>query len=257
MEKEIILLAFFVLGFLSASYASAQGEGSASGEGIKYATCFPEYTCGAWSSCEGGLQTRVCVDKKCNNRDIVERKLCERPSTCVPDIQCGDWSECIYTDKTTDFFTGKIIFGGYRTRVCEDRNGCVERFEEEGVCSEVVKLELVKRKICDNEFLVAVEPKTKREVAKINLDRWRDGQIGISFLVGGESGYCPSCFNGVQDNDETGIDCGGSCRPCSKKKESQFKEIVALSSWLGFLIFSSLLAYAVVKQKSRKLKRRK
>lgn len=26
--------------------------------------------------------------------------------------------------------------------------------------------------------------------------------------------YIASCFNGIQDGDETGIDCGGSCKPC-------------------------------------------
>ena len=28
--------------------------------------------------------------------------------------------------------------------------------------------------------------------------------------------YCPWCFNGKQDYDETGIDCGGSCIDCDK-----------------------------------------
>ncbi len=28
------------------------------------------------------------------------------------------------------------------------------------------------------------------------------------------SGGNASCFNGVQDGDETGVDCGGSCAPC-------------------------------------------
>jgi len=26
--------------------------------------------------------------------------------------------------------------------------------------------------------------------------------------------YIPSCFNGIKDGDETGVDCGGSCGPC-------------------------------------------
>lgn len=30
----------------------------------------------------------------------------------------------------------------------------------------------------------------------------------------------PTCFDGVQNGDETGIDCGGSCAPCSS--ESRF-----------------------------------
>ncbi|RMF02493.1 MAG: T9SS C-terminal target domain-containing protein [Bacteroidetes bacterium] len=33
-----------------------------------------------------------------------------------------------------------------------------------------------------------------------------------SFCVGGTSG--PSCSDGIQNGDETGVDCGGSCAPC-------------------------------------------
>lgn len=31
---------------------------------------------------------------------------------------------------------------------------------------------------------------------------------------GGKCGPCPSCFDGAMNNDETGIDCGGTCPPC-------------------------------------------
>jgi hypothetical protein len=34
----------------------------------------------------------------------------------------------------------------------------------------------------------------------------------INFCVGGASG--PTCSDGIQNGDETGVDCGGSCAPC-------------------------------------------
>ena len=35
-----------------------------------------------------------------------------------------------------------------------------------------------------------------------------------------DNGYCTSasCHNGVQDNDETDVDCGGSCAGCADRK---------------------------------------
>ena len=37
--------------------------------------------------------------------------------------------------------------------------------------------------------------------------------------------YKDPCDNYIQDNNETGIDCGGSCRPCPIKKVEEHKEI--------------------------------
>ncbi|OAV42930.1 M43 family zinc metalloprotease [Lewinella sp. 4G2] len=36
-----------------------------------------------------------------------------------------------------------------------------------------------------------------------------------SFCVGGGGGPTPTCNDGVQNGDETGVDCGGSCTPCN------------------------------------------
>lgn len=35
-----------------------------------------------------------------------------------------------------------------------------------------------------------------------------------NFCVGGGSGPSPTCNDGVQNGNETGVDCGGSCSPC-------------------------------------------
>jgi hypothetical protein len=41
------------------------------------------------------------------------------------------------------------------------------------------------------------------------------GRIGFQAGAGGADAPAgPSCSNGIQDGDETGIDCGGSCLPC-------------------------------------------
>lgn len=40
-------------------------------------------------------------------------------------------------------------------------------------------------------------------------------QMFLSYLAGDEGTPAPTCSDGIQNGDETGIDCGGSCSPCS------------------------------------------
>ena len=34
---------------------------------------------------------------------------------------------------------------------------------------------------------------------------------------GGPCDACPTCTDGIQNQDETGIDCGGKCHACRKQ----------------------------------------
>jgi len=45
------------------------------------------------------------------------------------------------------------------------------------------------------------------------FNRVQDGEE-TDVDCGGPCGPCPSCFDGTMNNDETGIDCGGACRAC-------------------------------------------
>ena len=36
---------------------------------------------------------------------------------------------------------------------------------------------------------------------------------------GGSCKACPTCKDGIQNQDETGTDCGGSCAPCATCKD--------------------------------------
>ena len=44
------------------------------------------------------------------------------------------------------------------------------------------------------------------------------GETGID--CGGPCPPCPTCFDGIMNGDETGVDCGGSCQPCEISCES-------------------------------------
>lgn len=174
--------------------------------------CFPSYECGDWTPCENGFKTRACKDTNCGNRDIVERGFCSSPK-CTPQIECGEWGPCTYTEKTDSLIMGEVNFGGYRTRLCDDLNDCIPRYYQEGPCEDSYQLKLSPIEECGQNLLAVIDPSSDRKIAKINLDRWKQGKFDLSF-VQGEKTYCPSCYNAVKDENEEKIDCGGPCKEC-------------------------------------------
>ena len=49
-------------------------------------------------------------------------------------------------------------------------------------------------------------------------DLQNQGETGID--CGGPCSACPSCKDGVQNQGETGIDCGGPCTVCQSMRNN-------------------------------------
>jgi hypothetical protein len=226
MNKQLIVLSialFLIFEFMH--FGSAEEE------------CFPNYVCQEWTECQDGFKTRTCVDTACGNRDVIERSFCTS-ARCTPRVECGSWSECTYTEKTDNLIKGKIGFGGYRTRVCDDLNDCIPRFIQEGPCEDSYKLQLSPIEECDQSLLAVIDPVSDRKIAKINLERWKEGKFDLAF-VQGEQQYCPSCYNAVKDSNEDGVDCGGSCKPCGIERPYLLPVMITLL-WICSLVFTFL-----------------
>ncbi|MBS3077735.1 hypothetical protein J4233_05720 [Candidatus Pacearchaeota archaeon] len=235
MGNKLIFLSialFLLIGFSSSALAEE---------------CFPNYQCAPWSECQDGFRTRTCSDINCGSKDTVERSFCTNEK-CTPKIECGDWGSCTYTEKTDDFIKGNISFEGYRTRVCDDVNNCIPKYMQEGQCEDSFKLRLSPIEQCGQNLLAVIDPLSDKKVARINLDRWEEGKFDLAF-VQGEQKYCPSCYNAVKDENENGVDCGGSCKPCRTERQYIFY-IVTTFLWLGSLafIFLSFRQYSRLKK---------
>lgn len=233
-----VVMTFFVIVFLAAASSAYLVEtnvlsGGASGG------CFPDYKCGEWDSCSEGLQNRTCVDVKCDNEPIIERKFCKEG--CVPEISCGQWGACVYTEKTEDVLMGNIRFAGYKQRDCFDANECVEAFSEEENCEQDFPLEIKSIEECGKKYLAGIDPLSKRPIVKMDLDSLKADRLDIVFSQG-EVKYCPACFNGKKDSNEEGIDCGGVCKKCKEEKSSFFIPVM-VGSWLIFVIFAVLVGW--------------
>jgi len=67
-------------------------------------------------------------------------------------------------------------------------------------------------KICDEEELGHLMLVVKEPEANCSDGIQNQGEEGID--CGGPCKPCPSCEDGIQNQGEEGIDCGGPCKPC-------------------------------------------
>jgi hypothetical protein len=103
---------------------------------------------------------------------------------------------------------------------------------------------------CQEEYVEIYEKSTNKLVSRvkeedIDLGVKNLSRIDISFLVTEFTGYCDYCYNGIQDFDETGVDCGGpNCPECVK--ESFFFNWLfwlLLFLWTSIVIFTGTIIW--------------
>jgi len=73
-------------------------------------TCTPNWSCGSWTTCSSGYQTRSCYDA--NYCGVTTNKPSEQQSctsSCTPNWSCGSWGTCSNSQQT---------------RSCYDTNYC-------------------------------------------------------------------------------------------------------------------------------------
>ena len=68
------------------------------------------------------------------------------------------------------------------------------------------------------------------------------GEEGID--CGGPCKPCPSCYDSIQNQGEEGVDCGGPCPPCPVPEEE--KPAVPLSFWLINLIALVIISIVII-----------
>lgn len=236
------LLGFVFLFVLFVGFTSAQQNStnfsSVQSERVLQ-SCFPSYVCDEWSPCVDFLQTRACKDEQCNVRDVREVRFCQQETACQPQIICETWGECNYEEYLGNTLDGKISFGGFRSRVCRDLNNCIPNFIEESICENAYQFQLNIINECEQEFLVATNLVTKRQLAKISLASLANQRLDV-VASQNEAVYCSMCYNGILDANEEKIDCGGDCKVCPvESRQLPMSAIQAVSWFLGifFLVF--------------------
>ncbi len=78
--------------------------------------CTENWSCGGWSYCSGGLQTRICT-MDANNCGTAADKVTSR-DCCTESWSCSTWSSCV---------------GGQQTRTCSDNMNCGTTFSKPAI----------------------------------------------------------------------------------------------------------------------------
>jgi hypothetical protein len=138
------------------------------------------------------------------NDTVIENQTLENPE----EYQCDDWSECGANFNLGNVVNNTLSSKGERKRSCTNlQTGDVS---EEIVSCNIDKEVTVRIK----EDLVEVVDSTGEVVSELNFDE-RNNQLNVKFPV---ANVVDSCVDEIMNNDETDIDCGGSCGSCVKYK---------------------------------------
>ena len=203
-------------------------------ESVRYCgeECVEDWSC-SWGDCLRGFMEPDCRDlNDCGTEfDKPWGLSCDSRMTCKPDIFCGEWSDCEVDYGLLDLVGGDVGgFTGVRSRVCSDRNGCVEPKSEVSECTTGVDIYVRKFSKCGEDFIGVYNRLNDNLIARV--EEGADGEtfMNIYFDDRGDESYCDYCYDGVLNSDEEGIDCGGSCMSCGEKyRISAFRK----STWLG------------------------
>lgn len=117
---------------------------------------------------------------------------------CKPEMICLPWSEC-YPN-------------GLQVQVCKDKNGCTDdevKFHQN--CTYKSNVSQCKENWLCSEWSVcsidSMQNRTCEDLERCQTTHYRP-------VLEQPCVYNPTCDDGVKNGNETGIDCGGECKPC-------------------------------------------
>lgn len=196
--------------------------------------CEENWEC-TWSDCSSGFTIPKCKDlNNCGTLRTIPQKLsCNKEGDCISDISCSGWSECEIDYNFVNLIEGTINeIHGTKFRTCRDLNKCVKANVELRSCS--IGIDIYTRRFtkCGTEFIGIYNRLNNELISRIDRGTGESLSLNVYLDSDGESPYCDYCFDGVENGDEEGVDCGGSCRECSDVyKKTTFRK---KTWWSGF-----------------------
>jgi hypothetical protein len=160
---------------------------------------------------------------------------------CFEEWECGYWEECVSVEESFNLGLfnldsyynyidrcNQITYDGskcgFQTRTCVDLNSCnntefrIPRGEQQQLCH------FVSDPGCSD-----------------SVKNCHSGGCELLVDCGGPCSACPTCSDGIQNQNEGGIDCGGPC-PYSCNIEEPIDKIDGVVVMLVFLIIVAVLA---------------
>ncbi|MBU1854829.1 MAG: hypothetical protein KKF89_03845, partial [Nanoarchaeota archaeon] len=152
---------------------------------------------------------------------------------CVSNWECDPWTKC--------------TLNGTRTRTCIDLNACNPNYFIHEVieqCEYVPPPECEEFWECTDWSACTPANIQTRECTELNGCGTQDNKP----ITAIDCVYEPTCNDGIQNQEETGVDCGGPCLPCKNLEipgsiKEQKTIISSLLLILVLIILSLLLVY--------------
>ncbi|MBR9692540.1 hypothetical protein GOV07_01270 [Candidatus Woesearchaeota archaeon] len=152
---------------------------------------------------------------------------------CIPEMVCMPWSDC-YPN-------------GLMVQVCYDKNGCnndeVKFYKE---CDYGAEPPLCEENWLCSEWGPCFSNGLQNRTC---IDLTECGTENSMPPLEQSCVYIPTCFDGIQNGGETGIDCGGPCESCREVQQPTILEsgkFPTLLVLLAILLLSILLALFVL-----------
>ncbi|MFQ5531093.1 MAG: hypothetical protein ACE5ES_00595, partial [Candidatus Nanoarchaeia archaeon] len=220
------------------------------GNGTYYATpynCVEINNCGTESDMPGPIQ---CVGGSEN------KPFSESPS-CLPTWEFGEWEECTGDYTIREVIEGRSQFPGTYERNLTDISGCgFGKKVQVGGCNLSVPIIAERTQWCFEEYIKVYNTDNGELVSIVKetgLQNTPDlNKVDIHF-IDDESIVCGYCFDGVQNFDETGIDCGGSsCPKCLRLSPFEFFDWLFWLIIILWIIVLILMTWIYKEEKKRK-----
>jgi hypothetical protein len=195
--------------------------------------------CGEGETCDDDLDE--CVVGAPPEEDPVEgQTITIGTADCSSNWGCGDWSECSGEYTSDDLIYGREIIGTQGS-LCKDFNGCQSNFFQERKCTFKVPVIVETKMWCNKEY-TEVRNLSGSVLARLKTINNGADRLDVNLNLVGE-GFCEYCYDDIQNYDEEGVDCGGSCMPCGIKKElpESAIRISVLKYWIFFTLFLTML----------------
>jgi len=171
----------------------------------------------------------------------------ERPTGggCIPNWNCTEWSQCVIDYNIEQILAGNISALGKQNRFCTDLKECKKDILGEQACRKSA-VSFRSEEWCFVRHTAIIDSKTGNVVARVRpiftgVPRF-DIELGEQLTSLAEQPYCWYCSDGVQDYDETGLDCGGaSCPACGfvikiEKKGSLLWLLILLLALIALIL---------------------
>ena len=216
-------------------------------EEVEEEICSPDWTCEGYGECQsdGFKYPLNCVD--INDCGTSRGKPEPIPCECTPVLECGDWKECRIDYNMDNLVAGQYVeIEGIQKRDCYDSSGCIDYpIQEEQACIVDVPIEIKEKTSCEETIIEVYNQETQELVSRIRETNNLSG-VHVNFIETSQEGYCNYCFNGIQDYDETDVDCGGpNCPSCTTEYLDNFvlvkSFILATGSMATFFIVYNLI----------------